>query len=183
MKTMKLLTASTVATVLGLGALLLTSLPATARPARVTTDANVRSSASLNATVLDVLSPNSTVEVLNIVLARDGDYWYYVRSDIEGTAEGWVRSNLISFGRSNLTYGTLAGQRGDRINVRSSPRLESRVLHYGLSGDLVTVGQTYKEFSSDRWYEVTFPNGASGWVRADLISVWQKGCIITCPAN
>lgn len=166
---MKLISSTVVASVLSLGALLITSLSATARPATVITDSNVRSAASLKSQVLETLSPNSPIEVLNIVLAQDGDYWYYVRSEIEGTPEGWVRSNLVRFIPDNKVYGTLAGDRDDKINIRKAPNLNSAVLHYGLSGDVVAVGDTYRAPGAYSWRWVTFPNQASGWVRSDLI--------------
>jgi hypothetical protein len=65
--------------------------------------------------------------------------------------------------------------------VRSAPALKSKVKHYGLGGDLVTVEDSRKDTSGYFWYRVKFPSNAVGWVREDLISVWPKGCIITCP--
>jgi uncharacterized protein YgiM (DUF1202 family) len=163
------------------GAVLLAAMPGMARPATLDTDANVRSRASLQAPVAEILSAGATVEVTNIVLADDGNHWYYVQSAIEGTASGWVRSDLVRFESSQARYGTLGGDRGDRINVRSGPGTDRSILHYGLSGDLVKVGRT--RYDGDVWYEVTFPNRASGWVREDLIAVWPKGCVITCPVD
>jgi uncharacterized protein YgiM (DUF1202 family) len=165
------------------GAVMLAAMPGMARPATLDTDANVRSGASRRSPVEETLSKGAPVEVTNIVLGDDGNYWYYVKSPIEGTASGWVRGDLVRFGSSQSRYGTLGGDRGDRINVRSGPGTDREILHYGLSGDLVTVGRSQYEYDGDFWYEVTFPNGASGWVREDLIAVWPKGCIITCPDN
>ncbi len=164
------------------GAVMLAAMPGMARPATLDTDANIRSGASLRSPVIDIWTKGGTVEVLNIAMAGDGDYWYYVQSSIEGTEPGWVRSDLVRFKSSNLKYGTLGGDRGDKINVRSGPGTDREILHYGLSGDLVTVGRP--QYDGDYvWYEVKFPNGSAGWVRQDLIAVWPKGCIITCPDN
>lgn len=168
---------------LSFGTLIAGTLPSMARPATLTTDSNLRTGASLTATVLEVLPPGSNVEVLNITVGNDGNYWYYVRPEVEGTPDGWIRSNLVSFKPSSKSYATLTGNRGDKINVRSAPSLQSKILHYGLEGDLVMVSESFKEYDSYRWYRVKFPNNAAGWVREDLLSVWPKGCIITCPEN
>jgi SH3-like domain-containing protein len=159
---------------LGFGAILLSSVPAIARPAVVQADANVRSAPSLNAPVLEVLSRRGLVEVTRIQVGEDGQTWYYAKSKIEGTAEGWVNSRLLGFfNQSNLTYGTLGGKRGaagDRINIRSAPGMDSEIRHYGLTGDVVQV-DTRQSNDGDLWHYITFPNGAAGWVRYNLISI------------
>jgi uncharacterized protein YgiM (DUF1202 family) len=156
--------------VLGFGAMLLSALPSMARPASLYTNTNLRSGASLNAPVLEVLKSGGKVEVLNIARGADGYTWSYVRSEIEGTEEGWVRSDLLNFHGSNRDYGILLGQRGDRINVRADASTQSAIRHYGLSGDVVSVVESTYRYGFN-WYLVTFPNGATGWVRGDLIAV------------
>lgn len=158
-------------------------LPAMARPATLTSRSNLRTSASLTASVEEILSLGSNVEVLNITVGDDGDYWYYVEPSVEGTLSGWIRSDLVSFQPSKKRYATIVGERGYKINVRSSPNLKSKVLYNGLSGDLVTVEDSYQQAGQYRWYRIKFPNNVTGWVREDLLSVWPQGCIITCPAN
>jgi SH3-like domain-containing protein len=161
---------SLISSLVGLGAML-AALPAMARPAVVQADANVRSAPSVNAPVLEILPQRGLVEVTRIQVAEDGQTWYYTKSKIEGTAEGWVRSDLLGFfNQRNLTYGTLGGVAGDRINIRSAPRMDSEVRHYGLMGDVVQVDGS-KSNDGYLWRHVTFPNGAAGWVRYDLISV------------
>ncbi|WNZ46416.1 SH3 domain-containing protein [Leptolyngbya boryana CZ1] len=163
---------SSVSKLLGLisfGTLLMTSLPAIARPGIVTTHANVRSGASLNAPVRELLAPNGTVEVLNIVQGKDGWKWYYVRSEIEGTEEGWVRSDLIRFTPSNWRHAVLRGDRENRINVRSAPSISSSIAHYGIGGDVIEIDdRSMTREGNYFWYRVTFPNQVSGWVRGDL---------------
>ncbi|WP_256973168.1 SH3 domain-containing protein [Nostoc sp. T09] len=158
-------------------------LPAMARPATLTSRSNLRTGASLTATVEEILPSGSNVEVLNITGGDDGDYWYFVQPTVEGTASGWIRSDLVSFKPSNKRYATIAGNRGYKINVRFSPNLRSKVLYNALSGDLVTVEDSYQQAGQYRWYRIKFPNNVTGWVREDLLSIWPQGCIITCPAN
>jgi hypothetical protein len=180
---------SLVVGLLSVSALMVAALPGMARPGTIDIEANVRSSASLQAEVLDGLPVGTTVEVLKIVTEPErGDYWYYLRSTGDLKTQGWVRSNLVRFKPSDQSYGTLAGEPGDVINIRSAPSTQGEVLHTGVLGDLVTVGRSKFVPLGDaygrtgyRWHYVTYPSGAAGWVRGDLISVWPKGCIITCP--
>jgi uncharacterized protein YgiM (DUF1202 family) len=180
---------SLVVGLLSVTALMVAALPGMARPGTIDIEANVRSSASLQADVLDGLPVGTTVEVLKIVTEPErGDYWYYLRSTGDLKTQGWVRSNLVRFKPSDQSYGTLAGEPGDVINIRSAPSTQGEVLHTGVLGDLVTVGRSKFVPLGDaygrtgyRWHYVTYPSGAAGWVRGDLISVWPKGCIITCP--
>jgi hypothetical protein len=174
---------------LSVTALIVVALPGMARPGTIDIEANVRADASLQADVLDGLPVGTTVEVLKIVTEPTrGDYWYYLRSTGRLKTQGWVRSNLVRFKPDNQSYGTLAGEPGDVINIRSAPSTQSDVLHTGVLGDLVTVGESTSFPLSDprgrmnyRWHYVTYPSGAAGWVRSDLISIWPNGCIITCP--
>jgi hypothetical protein len=183
---------SLVVGLLSVTALVVGALPGMARPATIDIEANVRADASLQADVLDGLPVETNVEVLKIVTEPTrGDYWYYLRSTGRLKTQGWVRSNLVRFKPDNQSYGTLAGEPGDVINIRSAPSTQSEVLHTGVLGDLVTVGRSkFVHLGNDRarlagyhWHYVTYPSGAAGWVRGDLISVWPKGCIITCPEN
>jgi len=156
-------------------------LPAMGRPATVTSRSNLRTGASLTASVEEILPIDSNVEVLNITVGDDGNYWYYVQPQVEGTLSGWIRGDLVRFKPSNKRYATIAGSQGSKINVRSSPNLKSKVVHNGLSGDLVTVEDSYKQAGQYSWYRIKFPNNVTGWVREDLLSLWPQGCIITCP--
>ncbi|MDZ8108606.1 MAG: SH3 domain-containing protein [Nostoc sp. DedQUE12a] len=163
------------------GTLMTQVLPVMARPATLTSRSNLRTDASLNASVEEILPSGANVEVLNITVGNDGEYWYYVQPKLEGTLSGWLRSDLVRFEVSNKRYATIAGKRGYKINVRSSPNLKSKVVYNALSGDLVTVEDSYKQPGQYRWYRIKFPSNVIGWVREDLLSIWPQGCIITCP--
>ncbi len=170
---------SLVVGLLSVSALMVAALPGMARPGTIDIEANVRSAASLQADILDALPVGTNVEVLKIVTEPErGDYWYYLRSTGSLKTQGWVRSNLVRFNSNNQTYGTLAGEPGDVINIRSMPSTQSEVLHTGEMGDLVKVGRANSVplnpygRTGDRWHYVTYPSGAAGWVRKDLIAVW-----------
>jgi uncharacterized protein YgiM (DUF1202 family) len=156
---------------------------AEAAPGTLTTTSNLRSTPSLKANVLEVLPSGGYVEVLNITTSDTGNYWFYVQPKVEGTPSGWVSSDLVRFQLENKRYATIAGSRGYRANVRSSPNLGSKLLYNALSGDLVTIIGSDKGAGLNRWYCIKFPSGLTGWVRGDLLSIWQEGCVITCPVH
>jgi uncharacterized protein YgiM (DUF1202 family) len=174
---------------LSVTALMVAALPGMARPATIDSPANMRSGPSIETEILDGLPEGTPLEVLKVVKDAERDhYWYYVRSTGKLRTEGWVTAALVQFDSSSQSYGTLAGEPGDVINIRSAPSTQGDVLHTGVLGDLVTVGRSkFVSLGGDygrtgyRWYYVTYPSGAAGWVRGDLIDLWPKGCIITCP--
>lgn len=179
-----------VATVLSISAVMVGALPSMARPGTIDSPhfgVNLRSSPSAQSTVLDALPDRTPVEILRIINQPDrtgGVNWYYVRSTGRLKTEGWIRDGYLRFQSSNQIYGTLAVQQSyDVINIRSAPSTQGRVLHTGAFGDLVMVGRSARGEGGYRWYYITYPNQAAGWVREDLISIWPKGCIITCPVN
>jgi uncharacterized protein YgiM (DUF1202 family) len=191
LESLMILRKSLVVGLLSVTALMVAALPGMARPGTIDIEANVRSDASFQADVLDGLPVGTNVEVLKVVTDPErGEYWYYLRSTGNLKTQGWVRSDLVRFKSNSQTYGTLAGEAGDVINIRSKPSTQGKVLHTGVLGDLVTVGESTSLPLSDprgrmnyHWHYVTYPSGAAGWVRSDLIDLWPKGCIIACPDN
>ena len=175
-----------VAGCLGIGAMLMGALPVMARPGTIDSiyfGVNLRSGPSLQASILDALPDGTPVEVLKIMHPEEKTYWYYIRSSGSLRTEGWVYGGYVRFDSTNQIYGTLAGDQNDVINLRSSPGLQGEVLHTGVMGDLVTVGRSARDQQGYRWYYITYPNQSAGWVREDLLSIWPKGCIVTCPAH
>jgi uncharacterized protein YgiM (DUF1202 family) len=161
-----------------LGSILLSSLPTLARPAILQRRTEVRSNTSFNSNVLETFAPGP-VEVLKVAKDDEGQDWYYIRTPAEGSEDGWVRSDQVTLPHPrNQSYAVLGGDRGepgDRINIRSVPRMDGEILHYGLTGDVVRMNGS-KSNDGYLWRHVTFPNGASGWVRYDLISSeWFDG--------
>jgi len=175
---------------LGIGMVMTIAFPGSARRAKVAYEVNLRSGPSVEAKRIDGLPEGTPLEVLKVVSSSDQNnpYWYYVRSTGRLKTEGWVTSSLVRFNASNQRYGTLIGQQDDVINIRSGPSLKDRAVHTGTLGDLISIGQSkFVPVNNSKagyyWYYVTYFNGATGWVRGDLINIWPKDCIITCPAN
>lgn len=190
MKTDKILLAGLLGLTTSLTAFFASALPSLARPATIDIEANVRSGPSFQSTRIDGLPKGTNVEVSRIIYeAARKDHWYYVRSTGRLKTQGWVSSDLVRFAPSNATYGTLIGQLNGVINIRLGPSLKDPVQHMGVFGDLVRIKRS--QFVPDNgsrssrigydWHNIVYPNGATGWVRGDLIQVWPKGCIITCP--
>jgi hypothetical protein len=164
---------------LSLGAVMAGALPGIARPATTDSEVNVRSAPSLGASRIDGLPDGTPVEVLKIVSTdhhdpHPGRVWYYIRDTGDLQTTGWVDSSHVRFEASNQQYGTLLGSVKEVINIRSAPSLVGNILHTGVGGDLVTVGASQLGDGGDRWYYVTYPNKAWGWVRSDLISIWRR---------
>jgi uncharacterized protein YgiM (DUF1202 family) len=164
---------------LSLGTIAASALPSMARPGYIYSEANVRSAPSFNSRRVDGLPEGTPLEVLRVVAGRgDGRTWYYVRSTGQLRTEGWVSANLVKFESTRRMYGTLVGNDGDVINIRSDSDIDSRVKHTGIAGDLVEIETSIMSRSTQQsksgyiWYKVVYPNGASGWVRGDLIGVW-----------
>jgi hypothetical protein len=159
---------------LSLSAVVAGALPSLARSATIGYEANIRSGPSLYTSRIDGLPEGTPLEVLRIVADTDSEtqtHWYYVRSTGRLKTEGWVTSTLVNFNPSDRSYGTITGEPGDVINIRSAPSLNGRVLHTGIMGDLVMLGDSEIDSDGYRWHYVIYPNQAAGWVRADLISI------------
>jgi uncharacterized protein YgiM (DUF1202 family) len=154
------------------GAIATSALPGMARPGFTYSEANVRSGPSINARRIDGLPKGTPLEILRVHRG-----WYYVRSIGQLRTEGWMSVGVVDLEQNNRKYITLLGNLDDVINIRSTPSLGSRIQHTGAGGDLVEVseskfvalGQGYGR-AGYYWYYITYPNGASGWVRGDLIA-------------
>lgn len=157
---------------LSLAALSLNALPSMARPATVdpqqTAGINMRSGPSMDSRIITGLTAGSPVTILKV--SQNG--WYYVQTTGVGT-EGWISSQLTRLTPTNSTYGSLVGEPDDVINIRSAPTTSSSILHTGVAGDVVSLGRS-SLVNGYRWYVVVYPNGSTGWVRSDLISVWRN---------
>ncbi|AKG24484.1 hypothetical protein IJ00_06120 [Calothrix sp. 336/3] len=92
-----------------------------------------------------------------------------------------MRSDLARLRLDKKPYAMVTGKRGIKTNVRSSPKLNSKVLYAAMSGDVVTLESAPQQVGQYPWYYVRFTNGVRGWVRGDQLSFWQRGCIISCP--
>jgi hypothetical protein len=159
---------------LSLSAVVAGALPSLARSATISYEANLRSGPSLYTSRIDGLPEGTPLEVMRIVADTDSEtqsHWYYVRSTGRLKTEGWVTSSLVNFNASDRSYGRITGEAGDVINIRSAPNLDGKVLHTGVMGDVVMLGDSEIDNNGYRWHYVIYPNQAAGWVRADLISI------------
>jgi SH3-like domain-containing protein len=167
----------TITTIAGLS-LLASAATALARPAYLMADQpnatiNVRSTPDTNAEVVTSGKVGTPIAVLRQVAPPDQDYaWVYAQV---GKAKGWIRANYIEYATERKVYGTLYGKSlADRINVRSGPTTQGKIVREGLPGDMVQVIRTLKGDGGYNWHSLQFADGAKGWVREDLMIIWTE---------
>lgn len=159
------------------------TFPVLALPATLTTGSNLRRHASEGANIITTVPQGTQVKVLNTT-SNYPDYWYYIEFQRAGKLiNGWVRSDLISVRLGNNTYANIKGVNESSVNVRSQPNTNSRIIRTATVGDIITIEGSSRGSGNNLWYFVKFPHGATGWVRGDFVSVWPKGCVISCPYN
>jgi SH3-like domain-containing protein len=148
-----------------------------ARPASITAQeqnasVNVRSAPDTYAKIVTSGKPGTPIEVLRQVAPPDQDYaWVYAKV---GKSTGWIHAEYIEYNSEDKTYGTLYGQSLDaRINVRSAPSIQGKILQEGLPGDMVQVLRTLKGDGGYQWHSIQYADGSKGWVREDLIIIWE----------
>lgn len=150
-----------------------------ARPAVLRADSrdaqiHLRSAPTNQSKSTDLAQVGDRVEVLRRVTPPTEDYaWDYVRF-LSGGQQGWIRADLIEFVRSPTIYGNLYSNSFDaRINIRSAPSIQGRILHQGLPGELVQVVRALRGDGGHNWHYVEFPSGLEGWVREDVLIIWE----------
>jgi uncharacterized protein YgiM (DUF1202 family) len=150
-----------------------------ARPAVLRADdrdaqIHLRSAPTTQSQSTQLAQVGDRIEVLRRVTPPTEDYaWDYVRF-LGGGQQGWIRADLIEFVRSPAVYGNLYSNSFDaRINIRSAPSTQGRILQQRLPGELVQVVRTLQGDGGYDWHYVKFPSGAEGWVREDVLMIWD----------
>jgi uncharacterized protein YgiM (DUF1202 family) len=87
-----------------------------------------------------------------------------------------IAATLFSMGMALPAFaqpGVLTTQeRGSQINVRSEASTQSDILHYGVSGDWVTVLDVIECDDGYIWFYVKFDaSNAEGWIRGDFLQL------------
>lgn len=133
---------------------------------------NVRSAPTTTAKAPHYGIAGDRIEITRAVTGNDNYRWHYVK--FPSGAAGWVRSDFVSY-NPEADFGILAGNSGDRINVRSAPSTKADSPHFGLQGDVVKMVRQRRGGDGYTWHFVQFTSGAQGWVRGDLINAIQSG--------
>lgn len=132
---------------------------------------NLRTSAGLSHTVIDVLESGTALVVTAGPNTADGYNWYEVRTKVGTT--GWVAGEFLEFVRSwaRFTPGELVAVDTPRLNCRSGPGLNNDVIHIMDSGTEVTILDGPTAANGYHWYKVQTGNGDAGWVIGESLDV------------
>lgn len=149
------------------------AMPATLIARETGSRINVRSAPTTTAKAPHYGVSGDRIEVTRAVMGQDNFRWNYVK--FASGAAGWVRSDFVSYNRE-AEFGILAGNPGDRINIRSAPSTKANAPNYGLQGDVVQMVRQTRGSDGYTWHFVQFTSGAQGWVRGDLIQAIESGC-------
>lgn len=134
--------------------------------ADVTTVANVRAEASVDAEKTGVLPRGAMAEVIELQ-----DEWTRIAS---GDVEGYVKTELLAFdqeGRSlyEATYGTQGTVTASSLRIRKSPSLNGEILGSRTQGSLVTL-----EGQEGDWYLVDLGDAGEGYMFAEYIEIEEN---------
>ncbi len=144
----------------------------------VKNDANVRSEASTNGTIVTGVKKGDILTILDETTGNDGNTWYQV--SVNNTL-GYIRSDLVEKGGGGQeapaeSAGTIAGTdvtsavvTTESANIRSGPSSSAgKVGNSVKSGETVTVTGEALSDSGEQWYQVEV-DGKTGFIRADLV--------------
>lgn len=146
---------------------------------------NVRSGAGTNYAVIDALSKNTKVTVV-----EESNGWCKIKL---GNSYGWASSDYISFdingsgndgnngnpGTTNPTPDSVIGKvavvNASSLNLRSGAGTQYgivKVLNYGNQLDIID--------NSNGWIKVN-ASGSTGWVSTDYVTIYDKGSVPSGP--
>ncbi|HCD09691.1 MAG TPA: peptidoglycan endopeptidase [Thermoanaerobacter sp.] len=129
---------------------------------------NVRSAASLSASIITQLAKNTVVDVLG----KQND-WYKVR--LSNNKEGWIYSQYlavksvdttVSRGSVNRTPIAVGIVTGSVVNVRSAGNISANVIAQVTKNTKVDVLG-----NQNGWYNIRLSDGREGWIYGQYLSV------------
>jgi uncharacterized protein YgiM (DUF1202 family) len=127
---------------------------------------NLRSAASLDAPVLDVMPPGSAVQVLGS--AQNG----YYSVSFEQRVTGFAHGDYLAFsGQGNYVDGDRVLVRTDALNLRSSAGLGAAVEAILYNGTQVTVTGGPVARDGYTWYRVDAGAIGQGWVAGEYLNI------------
>ncbi len=133
---------------------------------------NLRSTAGLSGTVLDVLVQGDRGVVISGPTSSDGYSWYRLDVDSDGVADGWVAGVYLSTASGGFSVGDAVRIADGPVNVRSAAGLSASIIDQADEGALfqVTGGPTVKDGYS--WLKVFNFGFGTGWI-ADAFVVLE----------
>lgn len=140
---------------------------------KVATDRlNLRSTAGLSGSVVDVLVEGDRGVVIAGPTSKDGYSWYRLDVDNDGDADGWVAGVYLATASGGFSVGDAVRVADGPLNVRSAAGLSASVIDTVDEGALfeVTGGPTTKDGYT--WLKVFNFGVGTGWI-ADAFVVLE----------
>ncbi|WP_162356422.1 SH3 domain-containing protein [Metabacillus mangrovi] len=137
---------------------------------------NVRSTPALSGSIAGKVSKNQKVEIID-----ERDSWLKIR--FSGSRTGWVSAlyiKSVSEGSTDRVDGGTSGSirlLSSGTNIRTKPTVSSQVLMRGAAGQTFTVIGIQND-----WYQISLPNGRTGFVAGWLAEDSKLGQAIKKPA-
>ncbi len=153
----------------------------------------VRADASTSASQVSSLSSGDTVDIVDEVTDGSGYVWYkifvnaneygYVRSDLVTKSGSSSSTTTTSDSSTTTTAATLPETQVTAVdsqtatvtvasaNVRSGAGTAYNSVGTVANGDTVTITGEATGTDSKKWYQISFGNDRTGFVRADLLTI------------
>jgi uncharacterized protein YgiM (DUF1202 family) len=133
---------------------------------------NLRSTAGLSGSVVEVLVQGERGVVIAGPTSKDGYSWYRLDFDNDGDADGWVAGSYLAKASGGFSVGDAVRIADGPVNVRSAAGLSASVIQVADEGWLfqVTGGPTVKDGYT--WLKVFNYGVGTGWI-ADAFVVLE----------
>ncbi len=147
------------------------------------TNANVRSEASTDASVVARVASGATLSVTGETTGADGQVWYqvsvngatgYVRSDLASAGGGMTQEQAEQINSTTNTAATVsetdvtAGTVSTNAKVRKGPSTTDAVVGNVKSGSQVAITGETTGADGNKWWQVEV-DGKTGFIRSDLV--------------
>ena len=119
---------------------------------------NLRESPDTSSRILVQLDQNT-----QLTIKSESNGWYNVSYD---SITGWVRAEFVTLKDSGARGGVITGS---VVNVRENPDTSSKILTQLEKGDRVSVTG-----DSGGWYKVRTPDGITGWISKEYLSLKEQ---------
>jgi uncharacterized protein YgiM (DUF1202 family) len=145
---------------------------------------NLRAEPGLDGELLTTLPAGTSGTVLAGPETVDGSDWYQL--DLGGNT-GWVAREFLAFGEGATASVGSAGTDASTastvsatvsaasLNVRDAAGLSGSVIATLAGGQSITVISGAVEADGYSWYQVETPDGTTGWVAGDFLSLGAAG--------
>lgn len=142
---------------------------------------NIREKTNAESRIIDALDNGARVTVNGEAKSPSGSLWYYIYDEVSGL-NGYVSAKYIELpgqrkpkeNRKNYPVEGIVINipANDRLNIRSTPNIKSRILDALDNGAHVTVNGEAKSAGGSKWYYIYYEeSGVSGYVAGKYIEL------------